>query len=354
MRKILVDNIKGNEKLAKSIFTENDIILISEGVVIQRSYIDKLKQLNIDYIYVEDDLSRGIFAEDITEIQIKEQCQSVVAETINRYAYSGNEDFRKLQDVSREIIEDMLEQPEVMFNISGVRQKSERIYAHSLNVCALSVLIALRMGLPKHKIEEIAVGSVLHDIGFCNVPMEIRNMEYHNYTEKEMKAIRMHVVEGYSIIEKQKWLKQSSKEIIFAHHERENGSGYPLRLNGDRLRVGTKIVAVCDEFDNLVYGNFSATMKVHDAMEYIVSGAGRIFDYEVIRIFNESVAAYPIGTMVLTNENEIGIVLRQNSKCPTRPVIRILKDKSGKPKVDWEEKDLTKELTLFIKDTIEE
>ena len=57
--------------------------------------------------------------------------------------------------------------------------------------------------------------------------------------------------------------------------------------------------------------------------------------------------------MVITNQEETGIILRQNKNLPTRPVIRILKDKNGKKYNDWIEKDLKKELTLFIKDTVE-
>lgn len=353
MRKISVDAIKGNEKLAKSIYLDSDVVLISEGTIIRESYIPKFKDLKIRYIYVEDEISQGIKDEEITEDQIKEQCQDIVQNTIKRYAYSGNTEFQVLEDVAKEIIDDMVRQPEVMFNISGVRQKSEQIYAHSLNVCALSVLLALRMGLSKKQVDAIAVGSMLHDIGYCNVPVEIKNTNYKEYTHKDIKAMKMHVIHGYTIIEHEKWLKQSSKDIILYHHERIDGSGYPIKITGEKMNIGVKIVAICDEFDNLIYGNFTEAMKVHEAMEAIVAMGGQKFDMEVVKLFNESVAAYPIGTIVKTSDNEIGIVLRQNNKCPTRPVIRILEDKNGESITEWIERDLTSELTLFIKDTLE-
>lgn len=353
MRKISVDAIKGNEKLAKSIYSDSDVILISEGTIIRKSYIPKFKELKIRYIYIEDEISQGIKDEEITEDQIKKQCQDIVQSTINKYAYSGNTEFKVFEDVAKEIIEDMIKQPEVIFNISGVRQKSEQIYAHSLNVCALSVLLALRMGLSKKQVDAIAVGSVLHDIGYCNVPVKIKDTNYNEYTDKDRKAMKMHVIHGFTIVEHEKWLKQSSKEIILYHHERIDGSGYPIKITGEKMNIGVKIVSICDEFDNLIYGNFVEPMKVHEAMEAIVAMGGQKFDMEVTKVFNESVAAYPVGTIVKTNENEVGIVLRQNNKCPTRPVIRILEDKNGKSITDWIEKDLTSELTLFIKDTLE-
>ena len=331
MRKILVKSIKGNEILAKTLLSDMDTVLVPKGTLLRKNYISKLSELKIDSIYVEDEISEGISEQEITENKIKEQCQDIVAETINQYAYSGNSEFERLKDVVADIINDMLNQPEVMFNISGVRQKSESIYAHSLNVCALSVLLALRLNLSKDKINEIAVGSVLHDIGYVNIPVEeIRKENVDDYTEKEIKLLRMHVIHGYSIVENEKWLSKASKEIVLSHHELIDGSGYPMHLDGKKMKIGTKIVSICNMFDDLVYGNFVKPMKVYQAFEYIVGLGGQKLDMDVVKVFNESVAAYPVGTIVKTSEEEIGIVLKQNSKCSTRPVIRILEDKNGK------------------------
>ena len=94
-------------------------------------------------------------------------------------------------------------------------------------------------------------------------------------------------------------------------------------------------------------------MKVHDAIDYIVSQVGVLFDFSVVKAFVDSVAAYPTGSLVRTNEGEVGIVLRQNPQCPTRPIIRIVENKEGKKPEIWTEKNLTKELTLFITDTLD-
>ena len=355
MRKILVKNIKGNEILAKSIISNMDTVLMPKGIILKKNYAKKLSELNIQSIYIEDQISEGINEHEITENKIKEQCQEVVVETIKKYAYSGDSEFDKLNDVVSNIMEEMLNQPEVMYNISGVRQKSEEIYSHSLNVCALSVLLAHRLNLSKEKIHEIAVGSMLHDIGYLNIPMEeIKKKKESEYTVNDKKMIRMHVVYGYSIVENAKWISRASKDIILSHHELTDGSGYPMRIKGSKMKIGTKIVSICNAFDNLVYGNFEKPMKVYEAIEQIVGLGGEKFDLDVVKLFNESVAAYPVGTIVKTNENEIGIVLRQNIKCPTRPVVRILQDKDGKATSDWVEKDLTKNLTIFINECLDD
>lgn len=352
MRIISVDSIKGNECLAKDIVYNNDIVLMTAGTIVKKDYVSRLKALNIEYIYVEDEIGQGIDLEESLEYQIKEQCQEAVMEILTKYSYQTENELEEIITVADEIINDILKQPDVMYNLSSIRNKNEGTYSHSLNVCALSVILAFKLKLPKKRVREIAIGCLLHDIGFTYIPIDYNNKKMEDFTEKEQKELKKHVIYGYSAVEKMKWLSSTSKDIILNHHERMDGSGYPFHLTGDKIRIGSRIAAVCDEFDSRVYGNLVPKLKVHDAIDLIVSQAESKFDLEVVKAFVASVAAYPIGALVLTNENEIGIVLRQNPKCPTRPVIRIIQDASGNKPAEWIEKDLTKELTLFITDTI--
>lgn len=353
MRRILVNSIEGHETLARDVINSNGIIIISAGIKVKKEYKAKLMELGIIYIYVEDELSVGIHDQDNMETIIKEQCQDIIREIIDKYSYQGYGELEEIQGVAEDIINDVVKQPEVMFNISGIRKKSECTYSHSINVCALSVLLALRMKLPKVKVREIAVGSLLHDIGYNSLSFDYLNCVYNECSIDEKKQLMKHVIYGYSTVEKEDWLPANAKDIILYHHERMDGSGYPFHLKANKLKIGTKIVAVCDDFDSMVYGHLIPKVKAHDAMDYIVSQAGVKYDFNCVNYFMESVAAYPNGTLVITNKNEKAIVLRQNQKCPTRPVLHMLEDSKGKKYDGWVEKDLRKELTLFIRDTIE-
>lgn len=352
MRIISIDSVKGNELLAKDIVNNTNSILMTAGTVVKKEYIDRLRELDIEYIYVEDDLAQGVNLTESLELQIKDQCQEAVREILLKYSYHNETELEEIKSIADEIIYDIMKEPEIMYNLSSIRNKSESTYSHSLNVCALSVILALKLKLARNKIREIAIGCLLHDIGFTYISLDYRNLLLVNCSEKEQKEIKKHIIYGYSAIEKMKWLSSTSKDIIISHHERIDGSGYPFHLKDEKIKIGSKIAAICDEFDSMVYGNLVKKMKVHDAIDFIVSQAGVKFDFTVVQAFVASVAAYPTGALVITNQGEIGIVLRQNPKCPTRPVIRIIKNKEGKKPSEWVEKDLTKELTLFITDTI--
>lgn len=352
MRIISVDSVTGNERLAKDIINKTESVLMTAGTIIKKEYVERLKELDIEYIYVEDEIGQGIDLSDSLEMQIKEQCQETVRDILQKYSYQNITELEKIKLVAEEIIQEILLEPEVMYNLSCIRDKSSGTYSHSLNVCALSVIIAYKLRIRKDKIRDIAIGCLLHDIGFTYIPFDYQELTLESCSEKELKEIKKHTIYGYSAVERLKWLSNTSKDIIVSHHERIDGSGYPFHMEGNRIKIGSRIAAVCDTFDSLVYGNLTKRIKVHEAIDYIVSKAAVLFDFEVVKAFHESVAAYPTGSIVITNTEETGIVLRQNPKCPTRPVIRIIKDRDGNILKEWIEKDLTRELTLFITDTV--
>lgn len=353
MRRILVDSIKGSEKLARDIVNDNGTIIIANGTVLKKQYIERLKELDINYIYVEDELSEGVDDEQIQELLIQDQCLTSVKEIIDRYSYQEVDELIEIKKIAEEIIRDILKEPEIMFSIYGIRKKSESIYSHCINVCSLSVLIAIRMKLPRTKIRDIAVGSLLHDIGYNLVSFDYMDSIFNNCTKEQQKELMSHVIDGYSLLIRENWISVSSKDIILCHHERLDGSGYPFHKKADKIKIGSKIVGVCDEFDSKVYGHLEPKMKVHDTIRYLINQSGIKFDPDVINAFKDSIAYYPNGIGVITNEGETGIVLRQNPRKPARPVIRMITDIQGNKYNYWLEKDLTKYTKIAIWDTVE-
>lgn len=353
MRKKSINLIKGNEILAKDIYSNMDTVLMVSGMVLKNEYVEKLKKLDIKYVYIEDEFNEQSTERETIERRIMKHCQKAIESIYERYSYCGNVQLEELSSVAYQVIFEVLKEPNVLYNVDCVRQKHETIYLHSLNVCALAVLVGQKLGLGRSSLEDIAIGSLLHDIGYMYIDTNILYNNEGRFTPEQEKIIRKHVVYGYSEVENETWISKKAKNIIFSHHEYVNGSGYPLKLVRDEIDIETKVVTVCDEFDSIVFGELAPKMQVHEAIEYIISQMGAKFDKEVVDAFKQSVAAYPNGSIVLTNEGELGIVVRQNCSFPTRPVIKMLKDKNSVPYETDIERDLTKELTLFISETLE-
>lgn len=113
-----------------------------------------------------------------------------------------------------------------------------------------------------------------------------------------------------------------------------------------------RLVSVCDDFDSLVSGIGNRKMKIYEAIEYIKVHTGMEYDATIANKLLESVAVYPVGMNVMTNEGEIGVVVRQNRRNIDRPVIRMLRYADGTDYKEEVEKDLLKYLTVFIVDTL--
>lgn len=353
MRRIKTDNIKGREILAKDVHSSSGVVLISEGTILKKEYVDKLLELKITDVFVEDEISRDIQVQDITEEKISEQCAEKLKDTLERFSYASGKELKELSRVAMEVMEGVLLQEEVIYTISNVRNYSESLYEHSLSVAALSILVAVRAGYSQEETKKIAMGALLHDIGYTNVKEKYQGIILEDAEEKVQKEIKRHVVYGYIEVEQQDWISSISREIILYHHERLDRSGYPFHMPGDKLKPQVRLVAICDAFDNMVYGNLEKRKKVYEAQDEIMKAGGDKFDPELVKIFVRSVATYPTGTIVRLNNGQYGIVLRQNAESPTRPLIRIVEQMGEGEWIRREEKDLAEELALFIVDTVE-
>jgi len=353
VRRIKTEQIRGHEILAKDIYSDGGVVLISEGTILKKDYVEKLLELKITDVFVEDEISKEIKVQDITEEKIREQCSEKLEDTLERFSYASGEERRELSRVATEVMEGVLLQDEVIYTISNVRSHSKSLYEHSLSVAALAVLIAVRAGYSQTETKEIAMGALLHDIGFTSVKEKYQGLILSEQEEKIQKEIKRHVVYGYIEVEQQEWVPSVSREIILYHHERLDRSGYPFHMSGDKIKPQVRLVAICDAFDNMVYGNLEKRKKVHEALDEIMKNSGIKYDAELVKIFLGSVATYPTGSMVSLNTGKNAIVLRQNAENPTRPVVRLVEQNSNGEWKRKEDKDLSEELSLFIIDTIE-
>ena len=136
--------------------------------------------------------------------------------------------------------------------------------------------------------------------------------------------------------------------MILYHHERIDGSGYPLKATDIPLEC--RIIQVCEAFDEMICGIGCKRTKVYEAVEYLKNFKDIKFDGRIVDIFLEFTAVYPAGTYVRTNEGEIGIVMRQNKQFPGRPVLRIVEDRNGDAVNII--KDLLEVNNIYIKEVI--
>lgn len=345
-----IEELKGNEVLARALMTWDYQIILPEGAVLRAEYMDKLRDLGILEVYVREQETK---AQNIAILksEIEDTVKEKVKDILERHTYQHNQELVELSKTADNIISNILEEEQVIEQVFDIKERSSDIYEHSISVCSIAILTALKLDLDKSKTHDIGVGCLLHDIGLRYLTIQYENQNVENRPEKEQIEYKKHPVYGYSSLQNEKWISECSKKIILSHHERLDGSGFPLKIS--EIPLECRIVNVCDAFDEMICGIACKRSKVHEAIEYLKTFKNTKFDAKVVDTFLGFTAVYPAGTHVMTNEGEIGVVLRQNKDFQDRPIIRILKDKNGLSVKGEVLKDLVKIHNVFIEKALD-
>lgn len=344
-----LDELKGNEKLARALMTWDYQIILPEGSIIKKEYIDKIYELGILSVYVEEESDTNEIV--ILKSEIENSVKERVKDILERHTYQNNKELKELSETADNIITNILEEEHVVERIFDIKERSTDIYEHSISICSLAILTALKLGVEKSKIHDIGVGCLLHDIGLRYSTVDFTHRDIYDMNEKEFIEYKKHPVYAYSSLKDEDWISDLSKNIILYHHERADGSGFPLHLKA--IPMECCIVNVCDTFDEMICGIGQKQVKVYEAIEYLKNFKSLKFDSKVVDVFLSFTAVYPAGSRVLTSQGETAVVLSQNKEFQDRPVIKIIKDKNGNTVTEERIIDLVRVYNIFIEKVLD-
>jgi putative nucleotidyltransferase with HDIG domain len=179
---------------------------------------------------------------------------------------------------------------------TALEARDEYTRGHSQRVCEVSMLIGERMGLGADALEELRIGTILHDIGKIGVPDAILNKRA-RLTDEEFQTMKSHPVIGYEIC-KPLMLSEGVLLIIRNHHEKLDGSGYPDGLKGGELPLSLRIVCVADAFDAMSSKRpYRGVMELSQVMAEMSRGAGTQFDPVVVECLKQLLSAGEINEL---------------------------------------------------------
>lgn len=343
-----VEELTGNEILDRALISWDYQVILPEGAVIRQEYIDKLIDLGIREVCVCEE--EGIHESLILKTDIESSVKEKVREILEKHTYKHSSNLEELSQTADNIINNILQEERVVEKVYDIKQRNADIYEHSISICSLAILTALKMKLPVNSIHDIGVACLLHDIGLRYQTYDFSNKDLNELSDYEISEYKKHPIYGYSALKDETWLSDISKDIILMHHERINGSGYPLKTRNISLEC--RIVSICDAFDERICGIGCKRIKVYEAIEYLKFHKDKKFDGKVVDIFLNFTAVYPVGTHVLTSEGEIGVVVEQNRAFQDRPILRIIQDRNGGDVKKEIIKDLVKIQNLFIEQVV--
>ncbi len=162
------------------------------------------------------------------------------------------------------------------------------VVEHSTRVCELTAVLARLMGLRQRDLRDITLAATLHDVGGLSVAEAILSNPS-PLSDEDWTELREHPRIGYEIlrgIDSQQGFLEGAAEIIYAHHERYDGTGYPRGLAGEKIPLGARIFALVDTYDAITSQRpYRRARSQDEAVQEIERYAGTQFDPEVVAAF---------------------------------------------------------------------
>jgi len=272
-----------------------------------------------------------------------------IKEVITQMMRTQHADVRKLKLLALRTVYLLMKDESHMLGLTTIKNYDDYTFNHSVNVSIYSMAIGRRLGFSKKLLTDLGIAGFLHDIGKAKIPKEILNKPG-KLDEIEWGIIKNHPLQGVEIVLKLKQLGGINPRIvmgIFDHHLKSSLSGYPKLFRKTKVSLFGRIIQIADVYDALstprVYRKEAFTPE--QALAIMLKDGETEYDPILLKTFIGLVGIYPIGSLVLLNTNEMGIVYKLNpdSQLLNRPqVILVEKDDKGgtsKKSIDLAETD---------------
>jgi len=326
MRYVPINYLEDGMILGKTLYGENGEVLLREDSLIQVSYVKKMILLGYFGVYIKDELSKDIVVEDVIDEALKMKTIKSIKDLMNKG--SKNRKITSSMDDIEKLIENIVDEisckDDLIVNMLDLKVANNYIFYHSVNVAVLSLVIGVAMKLNKEDLYLLGISALLHDIGKKFTSNEILDKAT-NLDKKEIEIMKKHAEDGYRFI-KEKFIVHTKVYMgVYQHHERHNGTGYPLNIKGESISLFARIIGISDVYDTLTSSRRNRKgVLPSEAMEYIMANGGSMFHPEVVKIFATKIAPYPVGTCVRLSNGYIAIVAENYSTCCLRPLLKII------------------------------
>lgn len=309
MRIKAVNELSGGEVLAEPVLTEEKIILIPKGSILKEEYFPLIQSLGIDTLMVQDPYEK--YEKPTTVIKQSDLKLLIdrVQQLMESHIYHTNRSLREFEIIANEIVKEVDKIPEE--SIFDVDSRMPDLYEHTVMVTLLCVIVARQLKLDKTRQYNIALGGLLHDLGIRYITTPYINRNWENENPVEIFEYKKHTILGYSALDEESWIPEIAKKMVLFHHERLDGSGFPMRRRD--FDIECRIIQVCDAFECYITGMECVRISLQETFRRMQEDLVKKFDQKVVSVLLSKIAYYPVGTIVRMNNDREGVVVSQTT-----------------------------------------
>jgi HD-GYP domain-containing protein (c-di-GMP phosphodiesterase class II) len=252
-------------------------------------------------------------------------------------------DVEPVKEVTDKTIAAIFNNPDALACVINVRIKDEYLLEHSISVSVLMGIFSRFLNIDKTIIQQLVIGSFLHDVGKIKIPNEILNKPG-KLTPFEFEKMKMHIDYSIKLINDISGLSPLSIEVAALHHEKLNGDGYPNHKRSPDISQYARMITICDIFDalttNRIYKDSYSPIKAFNILQKLAEN--NKLDIKLVNLFIKCMGVYPVGSLVRLDSNQLAIVEGRNQNSPTQPLVRSFYNVGNKRYVMIKDIDLSK------------
>lgn len=216
---------------------------------------------------------------------VKRQILTSTREFLSDIQTGKTPDLAVCEVVSERLVDEVTNKVEEVDYLGQLRMFDEYTYSHNVNVSALSVALGIKIGLKQNQIKDLALATLLHDIGKMRIPKEILNKPG-RLTDKEFEIMKLHAALGYKVIKEELNLPFEISRVALEHQERFSGTGYPKRLKGNEIGLFSQICAIADVYDAIASKRvYKPARTSKETIKIMLSEGSKSFNPELLYKF---------------------------------------------------------------------
>lgn len=329
--------LKPGMKMDQSVVDRLGRNLVARGAIIDEYIIESLINLGVMNVYIQEgevedeeiiistkaqDQIDKLYTEDRSKLSLSKSVRERISHGIESIYSDTN--VENMASTTASITNDLMDAIDsnnaIAIDIGELKTSDEYTFKHSVDVATISMILAKQQGLSRKEIYEIGICGLLHDVGKTKVPLEILNKPG-RLDDEEFEIMKQHSVFGYRMIKDKPDFSEKICLGVLQHHEKINGSGYPMGVEEKQISPYARIISVADIYDALITERpYKQAFSKRDAVEMIMSMTGEL-DIRAMRSFLESMILYPVGSIVELSNGEKAKVVKNSPHYILRPTV---------------------------------
>lgn len=331
--KVAVNRLRKGMIVGEDVYTKTGVILVTKGSPVTKEVVNLLTRHFIDGISVEyqTDTSESVIPKaNINEEQYNEfkeefmVAENKLSDNLKNIVYKSSDiNVSALMEVTNNILNKSKNENDLCNMLLKMKEHTESIYAHSINVSIFCQILARWTNCTEQEIEDVAVAGLLHDIGALKFSKDILD-NYSFRKEIEGGVYDKHVINGYNLIKNQD-IDDDIKKAVLTHHEKLDGSGFPLRVGQAGICKIARILAIADIYDTYTMKEEGESIiPVFNVLKMLEQmHLNRKLDSQYTMTFISRVAETLVGYEVELNNGHVGKVVMINKYDISKPLVQV-------------------------------